>query len=91
MKTWKMECLTFALAMGLATAAGAQTSNSTHPNDTRSSTTGAMRGGMHAECANLTGRAMSDCVREHYPSCASMTGTAQADCMRNSDTTAARR
>jgi len=27
-----------------------------------------MAGGMPAECANLTGRALSDCVRDHTPS-----------------------
>jgi hypothetical protein len=91
MKAWKLESLTFALAMTLATTAGAQMSNGTHPNDARNSTSGEMRGGMPAQCANTTGRAMSDCVRDHYPSCAGMNGTALNDCMSNHDATGARR
>ena len=91
MRARKLECLTFALAMALATAAAAQMSNSTPPNGARNATPGAMRGGMPAQCANMTGRAMSDCVRDHYPSCAGMTGTGLADCIHKSDTTGARR
>ncbi|HKU87353.1 MAG TPA: hypothetical protein VJV77_13545 [Casimicrobiaceae bacterium] len=91
MRARKLECLTFALAMALATAAGAQTSSSTQSNGARSATSGGMHNGMTAQCANLTGRAMSDCVRDHYPSCASMTGTALNDCMRNNNATGARR
>ena len=81
MRARKLNCLTFALAMALATAAGAQTSNSMQPNGARNTTPGAMHGGTAAQCASLSGRAMTDCVRDHYPSCANMTGTALSDCM----------
>ena len=68
MKTWKLGMLAAAMSLAMATTAGAQSTNSrTMPADATNSSGSTMHGDMQKECANLTGRAMSDCVRAHNP------------------------
>jgi hypothetical protein len=76
MKAWKLHMLGAALSMAMAATAGAAGTNATtnpaagasnNTNATVDGTNG-MKGGMPVECANLTGRALSDCVRDHNPS-----------------------
>jgi len=69
MKTWKLELLAAAMSLAMATAAGAQSTNSkTMPADATTPPGSTMRSDTPKECVNLTGRAMSDCVRDHNPS-----------------------
>ena len=69
MKTWKLELLAAAMSLAMATTAGAQPTNSkTAPADATTPAGSTMRGDTPKECVNLTGRAMSDCVRDHNPS-----------------------
>ena len=79
MKAFKLELLAAALSMALAATAGAQTSSSTSSGTGGMNATpggSSMRGGIPAECANMTGRQLSDCVRDHNPSSTnSLSGT----------------
>jgi len=69
MKTWKLELLAAAMSLAMATTAGAQSTNSkTMPADATTPPGATMRSDIPKECVNLTGRAMSDCVRDHNPS-----------------------
>ena len=71
MKTWKLELLAAAMSMAMAATAAAQTSSSTTTSQTGTSAmpgNSAMHNEIPAECAKLTGLAMSDCVRQHNPS-----------------------
>lgn len=69
MKTWKLELLAAAMSLAMATTAGAQSTNSkTMPADATTPPGSTMRSDIPKECVNLTGRAMSDCVRDHNPS-----------------------
>jgi len=57
------------MSLAMATTAGAQSTNSkTMPADATTPPGSTMRSDIPKECANLTGRAMSDCVRDHNPS-----------------------
>ena len=85
MKTWKLEVLAAAMSLAMATAAGAQSTNSkTMPSNGATTPPGAtMRSDIPKECAHLTGRAMSDCARDHNPS--SMRSKSGTDSTTGSD------
>jgi hypothetical protein len=69
MKAWKLGLVAAAMS-SMAFAAGTPTTgNATTSTDANVTSSGStMAGGMPAECAKLTGRALSDCVRDHTPS-----------------------
>ncbi len=92
MKTWKLELLAAAMSLAMATTAGAQSTNSkTMPADATTPPGSTMRSDIPKECVNLTGRAMSDCVRDHNPSSMrSKSGTAGNAGMGNADSNANR-
>ncbi len=92
MKTWKLELLAAAMSLAMATAAGAQSTNSkSMPADATTPPGATMRSDIPKECVNLTGRAMSDCVRDHNPSSTrSKSGTSGNAGMGNADSDARR-
>ena len=99
MKTWKLEMLAAAISLAMATTAGAQSTNSrTMPADVTTPAGSTMHSETPKECANLTGRAMSDCVRDHNPSStrsksgtnSSANGGANSTGMNSADTDARR-
>ena len=92
MKTWKLELLAAAMSLAMATTAGAQSTNSkSMPADATTTPGSTMRSDIPKECVNLTGRAMSDCVRDHNPSSMrSKSGTAGNAGMGNADSDARR-
>jgi hypothetical protein len=92
MKTWKLELLAAAMSLAMATTAGAQSTNSkTMPAEATTPPGSTMRSDIPKECVNLTGRAMSDCVRDHNPSSVrSKSGTNGSTGMGNADSDAGR-
>ena len=69
MKTWKQGLLATAMTLAMAATAGAQTTATpTTPSGATTPPGTTMRSDIPRECVNLTGRATSDCVRDHNPS-----------------------
>ena len=80
------------MSLAMATTAGAQSTNSkTMPAEATTPPGSTMRSDIPKECVNLTGRAMSDCVRDHNPSSVrSKSGTNGSTGMGNADSDAGR-
>ena len=87
MKTWKHGLLMGAMAMA-ATANAQSTTSPAAPSTAAKPPGTTMRSDIPKECVNLTGTAMSDCVRDHNPSSMrSKAGTngATTNSMRNDE------